>query len=133
MVRFKMNQIKVDQFAVLSKETNGEMEIGVSIGIGVDKVNRFVNMQLEIKYNEENELKVLLQTSCLFEIHPDDWETFKTGDKLTLNKGILSHLAMHAFGTTRGIFYCKTENTPYQTMILPPTNVDALITEELVI
>ncbi len=40
---------------------------------------------------------------------------------------------MLTFGTARGILFAKTEGTPYQQLLLPPTNVDAMIKEDYVI
>lgn len=131
MARFKMEQIKIDQFAVLSEKTNGELNISTSLSIGVNKELLLVSVQLGINYIEQGELKVILKITCIFSVHPDDWQQMQTGDKVILPKSFLSHLAMHTFGTARGIMYCKTENTQYQRFLLPPTNVDALIQKDL--
>jgi len=126
-----MEQIKIDQFAVLSKETSGNLEINTNLGIGANKDLQIVNVQLIVKYQESNEIKVLLQVSCYFSVHPDDWIGFKKNDRIVLPKSFLAYLAMHTFGTARGILYCKTEDTPYQKFILPPTNVEAMIEHDL--
>lgn len=131
MRRFKMEQIKINQFAILSKETTGDLKLGISLGMGVDKQQRSVDVQLETRYAEANELKVLLQITCSFSVHPDDWSAMQKGDKVVLPKQFLAHLVMHTFGTARGVLYCKTEDTPYQRFILPPTNVEQLVEHDL--
>ena len=131
MARFRMEQIKIDQFAILSNETSGNLRLETNLGIGANKELQSISVQLMIKYHEKEETKLLLQISCYFSVHPKDWEEFVKTDKVILPKGFLAHLAMHTFGTARGILYCKAEDTPYQKFILPPTNVEMMIERDI--
>ena len=54
-------------------------------------------------------------------------------NSLTIPKGFLNHMAMLTIGTTRGILHAKTENTSFNTFVVPPINLSDLIHEDAVI
>lgn len=134
MFKFRMQHIKVDQFAILEEKLpTTPIQLETSLGLGANKEHRMITAQLKVTFSSESNILVVLMASCLFEIHPDTWNELSTEGKTIIPKNELAHLAMHTFGTVRGILFCKTEGTNYQQLILPPTNVESMIKEPLVI
>ncbi len=63
-------------------------------------------------------------------IHPDDWATFEKEDGLQIPKSVMELLAVHTIGTSRGILFCKTEGTPFNSLMIPPINVAGMMKDE---
>ncbi len=137
-IKFRMSGIKIEQFAILSNKIpeNG-FRMSVKIGVGADKKNRKVIESLIVSYIEANNTSetpcLILQIACLFDIEPNDWESMLKEKKYIIPKKLLAHFAMHTFGTARGILFSKTEGTEWNKFVLPPHNVDAMITDDLII
>lgn len=134
-IAFAMHNISVDQFAILGEHLPNDCQIKTEIQIGIDKTNRGVAIRLRVIYQDSNGNAILvIQITCMFSVEENDWKTLIDGEnKISLPHGFLAHLAMHTFGTLRGILYCKTSETPLGAIILPPTNIDELIPQKFVV
>ena len=133
-ISFSMQNIQIDQFAIMGDNIPTDGRIKTEIQIGADKQNRGVAIRSRVTYlNSDVNVILLIQVTCIFTIKEDDWKDLIIGeDKVSLPHGFLAHLAMHTFGTMRGILYCKTIDTPLGAVILPPTNVDKLVPQDFV-
>lgn len=129
-----MEQIKIEQFAILSDNIpdNG-FNIETEISFGAVKDQNIICLKLKNSFVSEEKTILTLVISCFFAIHPDSWKECTKDGVTTIGKKKAAHMAMHAFGTARGILFCKTEGTPFQQIILPPTNVEEICKEDFVI
>ena len=134
MTHFRMDQIKVEQFAILENKLPQE-DIGFSAELthGASKEEKIIAIRLKVSYISKEKMLLVCIVSCMFKVEPESWQDWVKDDKVFIPRGFIAHLAMHTFGTTRGILFAKTEGTPYQQFILPPTNVDAMIKEDFII
>jgi hypothetical protein len=133
-IAFFMNQISVNQFAILGKEVpNEDITMDLSIQFKTDKENRCIAMVLLVKYLKDADLLLMLELLCGFKVKPEDWDACINGDNLVFPQKFLRHIAVHTVGTARGVLYCKTENTPFNVFILPPINVDKMINQDLIV
>ena len=136
-VKFKMTRISVNQFAILPESISDNTLKNLRLDSKIEFNNSFEDNVIESKvkfsYLDKNELIMILEVSCLFEIASDDLSKFthKNGD-FVIPRGFLCHIAMHTIGTARGIQYCKTESTSLSRLILPPINVEKIVTEDIV-
>lgn len=134
MTEFRLVNIKIDQFAILQEELpHQELTLNLEIGSGANKCDRIVINKLKVNIVKDNDLLMTIAISCFFEIKLDSWKEWEHDNKVKIPRGFLVHTAIHTLGTMRGIMFCKTEGTPYQQLILPPTNVDNMITEDLLL
>lgn len=138
MITFRMNKIDIEQFAILSTEIlqNDPLNIHTSLSFGVAPNSNFIANKIRIEYNnnENHATYLVLEMVCYFEIQDTSWQELKQdNNKFRIPKDFLAHLAVHTVGTARGVLFCKTEKTVYNTIILPPINVTQMITEDLVI
>jgi hypothetical protein len=51
--------------------------------------------------------------------------------KITFPQNFVCHMAMLTVGTSRGILHSKTENTIFNSYILPTTNVKEIISSDV--
>lgn len=133
-ISFSMQNISIDQFAIMGDKfpTDGRMQ--TELQIGVDKENKSVAIRLRITYfDTEKNAVLVIQVTCMFAIVDADWQKLIIEDnKVSIPHYLLAHFTMQAFGTIRGILYCKTVDTPMGAVIVPPTNVDEMVPEEFV-
>lgn len=124
MVRFYMEKIAIDQFAIVQKELpEGNLSLDTEISYKVSEESKAVACIVNFRFHKENEPLLILGCICFFKINPEDWESMNDGEKFKLPQETLEILAVHTIGTSRGIMYCKTEGTAYNNLIIPPLNV----------
>lgn len=135
MISFSMKQIKVEQFAILSETLPKDSNVNVetTFGVSVDSKSHIVGMRVKINYLAEKEVLLTLTLVCMFAISDESWNSLISNDVITIPRGFLVHMAVHTLGTARGVLFCKAEDTVFQQIILPPTNVDAAFKEDLVL
>ena len=131
MISFRMKMIKVEQFAILSNNlSNDNIGFNTSISFGFNPSESEICVTTKYELMQEEEKLVMLDLSCFFEIHKDNWDSMKKDSKIIFPKDFLAHLAMHSVDTARGVLFCKTEGTVFSQFILPPINVASKITED---
>ena len=134
MTHFKMDQIKVEQFAILEdKLPQDEIDFSAELMHGASKEDKVIAIRLKVSYTSKETLLLVSVISCMFKIELESWQEWAKDNQVIVPRGFIAHLAMHTFGTARGILFAKTEGTPYQQLIVPPTNVDAMIKEDYII
>lgn len=132
MANFRMNQIKVEQFAIIENQLPNDVQLETELTYGAEK-DHIVLMRLTMSYKNGTDLLAKMVLVCTFGVAPESWTEWEREGKVIIPRLFLAHLAMHTFGTARGVLFAKTEGTPYQQMILPPTNVENMIKEDLVV
>lgn len=139
MIRFRMIKINVDQFAILADALpTGEMSYSVSVGFKFATGARRIACEFAVSFDEkvcDNDQKAILvlKETCEFDIHPDDWDSLISDNKLTVTPPDLCMLANQTVGVARGLLYSKTENTPFTQFILPPINLMKLVTDDITV
>ena len=134
MIGFRMNKIRVDQFAILTDNIPSEdLSLGFAMSFGVAPSIHEVCTTVRVDISHAESPLLILELSCFFEIREEDWNKFKQDNKVTIPKGLLAHFGVHTIGTARGILHCKTEGTQLNAFILPPINVSERITEDIII
>ena len=128
-----MQQIKIEQFAILSEKAPAEFKIETNFAAGADVANHMTFMRLRVNYCVEGNILLTLTLVCTFSIDAKSWEQLTEENKVVIPKGFLVHTAVHTLGTARGVLFAKSEGTEWQNRILPPINVDKIFKEDLII
>mgnify|MGYP001062240764 CR=1 FL=1 len=133
-MRFRMARINIDQFAILTDIVpNGSLEVNVTLSLKYSMDVRRIATSMSFVFGEESERILMLELTCEFEIHEEDWLAAIDGSKLVIPKVMLEHFAVQTVGTARGILHCKTEGSQFNGIILPPVNVTELVTEDMIL
>src|SRR5690554_1493225 len=124
-IPFKLVQIEEKQFAtfenVLEKESPIQQEVG--FGFGVDIENHIIGVTMDYTITKENAPMVKQTVSCYFKVESSEFEKqLKKEDAIVLPCGFGKHLAMITVGTTRGVLFANTKNTPFNQFILELIN-----------
>lgn len=133
MIEFRMQQIKIEQFAILSENAPAEFKIETNFTAGTDVTNRITFMRLRVNYCVEGNILLTLTMICTFFIDAKSWEQLIKENKIVIPRGFLVHMAVHTLGTARGVLFAKSEGTEWQSKILPPINVDNIFKDDLII
>lgn len=133
MVRFKMFKINIVQFAILSKEMAGEYQINTSTEMKHTSDGSAIAVDMTFLFVSNGERHMILQVLCEFNIHPEDVATMTSENEITVPKSVLDYFIAQTVGTARGILHCKTEGTPFNSLIIPPMNVTTLLDSDLII
>ena len=131
MIRFKMSRIAVPQFAILQDtlpQTSIELSTELSFQYSMEAMQ--IACGVNYKFRTDDSVFLILVCQCDFKIHPEDWKNMQTEDGLTIPKSVMEILAAHTIGTSRGILFCKTESTPFNSLIIPPINVENMMKDE---
>ena len=91
--------------------------------IGVNHVITFLQ--------SEDSPFIKIDVLFVFELTKKTWDLFVADDKLVIPMEIAQVLNNISIGTSRGIIHTKTENTPFNNIILPPIVLDQLVDDDV--
>ncbi|MCM1151184.1 MAG: hypothetical protein NC209_05570 [Alistipes sp.] len=135
-VRFGLRAITVEQFAMLFEPTNqNDTSLDISLSIKGNYDDRAVALTLTIRFVQKNRPFLLLENTCHFLVHEEDWNRLSKGNTVDvkLPKKVMTNLFSIAVGTARGILHAKTEQTPYNRFFLPLLDAAEMINESVTI
>lgn len=131
-ISFLMRQIRVNQFAILSDDApNGEIPVEFGVQFKTDTVGKWIAVAFKTQYMNGSAPMLLLEIQCDFQVKPEDWDSLVNDGKLVFPVEFLRHIALHTVGSARGILFCKTEGSPFSRFILPPVNLETMISQDL--
>ena len=134
-IGFLLSGIVTEQFATFDDSFKKDEPVELSTGLkfGVDDENQTISVTVSIQFMQNKNPFLKLDAACHFQIIDSAWKKFISKDKIIIPQYLITHLAVLAVGTTRGVLHAKTENTPFNSFMLPTINVKEMIDEDLVI
>lgn len=133
MTKFRMFGIHLDQFAILCNDRKDEIGMNVSLNFKYGDEGKKVACVVAFDFTSESEKVMVLKITCDFEIQKDDWKKFSKDKEVVIPKDLLELFAVHTIGTARGVLFCKTENTQFNYVIIPPINVSEMGIKDLIV
>ncbi len=133
MLRFKMIKIQVKQFAMLKENPpQGNFSIALQTKVMHSIPGKAIAIDAIFRLNEETgETFLIIAVQCDFLIHPEDWNAHTAEKEVTIPKDTLDYFISQTVGVARGVLHCKTENTPFSDLVLPPMDVSKVIPEDM--
>ena len=133
MTKFRMFGIHLDQFAILCEDCKDEVGMNVSLNFKYGDEGKKVACVVAFDFTSESEKVMVLKMTCEFEIQVDDWKTLRYDKEVVIPKDLLEFFAVHTIGTARGVLFCKTENTQFNYIVIPPINVSEMGISDLTV
>lgn len=134
-IGFQLIGVRTEQFAIVDPDfdTNTQLAIAANFEIGKDDNNKIISLLFISKFKHQDKPIIILECSCHFKIEDASWAKFKEPDSDTfiVPKGFMTHLAIIAVGTARGILHAKTEGTRFNGYLLPTLNVSEIFTTDV--
>lgn len=125
--------IHLDQFAILCEDRKDEVGMNVSLNFKYGDEGKKVACVVAFDFTSESEKVMVLKMTCEFEIQEDDWKTLHNDKEVVIPKDLLGFFAVHTIGTARGVLFCKTENTQFNYIVIPPINVSEMGISDLIV
>ena len=125
--------IHLDQFAILCEDCKDEVGMNVSLNFKYGDEGKKVAGVVAFDFTSESEKVMVLKMTCEFEIQVDDWKTLRYDKEVVIPKDLLEFFAVHTIGTARGVLFCKTENTQFNYIVIPPINVSEMGISDLTV
>lgn len=125
--------IHLDQFAILCEDRKDEVGMNVSLNFKYGDEGKKVACVVAFDFTSESEKVMVLKMTCEFEIQEDDWKTLHYDKEVVIPKDLLEFFAVHTIGTARGVLFCKTENTQFNNIVIPPINVSEMGITDLIV
>ncbi len=125
--------IHLDQFAILCEDCKDEVGMNVSLNFKYGDEGKKVACVVAFDFTSESEKVMVLKMTCEFEIQVDDWKTLRSDKEVVIPKDLLEFFAVHTIGTARGVLFCKTENTQFNYIVIPPINVSEMGISDLTV
>lgn len=135
-IGFTLKKITTEQFAIIEsayKEGNlVNLKAGLRFGVNFD--NNIISVIFSTNLIQEKSPFLIIEVGCHFNITTEAWSSFYNESKteLIVNRGFVSHLVMLTIGTARGVLHSKTENTPFNSFLLPTLSVNELVKKDVV-
>lgn len=125
--------IHLDQFAILCEDCKDEVGMNVSLNFKYGDEGKKVACVVAFDFTSESEKVMVLKMTCEFEIQVDDWKTLHNDKEVVIPKDLLEFFSVHTIGTARGVLFCKTENTQFNYIVIPPINVSEMGISDLTV
>ena len=125
--------IHLDQFAILCEDCKDEVGMNLSLNFKSGDAGKKVACVVAFDFTSESEKVMVLKMTCEFEIQVDDWKTLRNDKEVVIPKDLLEFFAVHTIGTARGVLFCKTENTQFNYIVIPPINVSEMGISDLTV
>ncbi len=134
-IGFALKKITTEQFAIIEsayKEGNSvDLKAGSDFGINFE--NNIISVVFATSFIQEKSPFLIIEVRCHFNITTEAWSGFYNESKteLIVPRGFSHHLVMLTIGTTRGVLHSKTENTSFNSFLLPTLNVNELVKKDV--
>ena len=130
-IPYRISRIETAQFALFpDKYVNGE-EVMVNTNLTFNYNNdlSLIRNILTINYSQGENLLLILQLNCYFNILPEGTETIKAEGYISVD--FMRYMGTISVGTARGVIHAKTESTVLNAIVLPPINLVEVLKEDL--
>lgn len=133
-ISFRLLNIITEQFATFQVDNIPEnQDLKSELQFSINPENRVVACKINFQFLHENNPIVVLTVVCNFDVEEKSWnESILSAKKIILPRHFLEHLCVITVGTSRGVLHAKTENTPFNKLMIPTLNVSNLVEKDVV-
>ena len=91
MTQFRMDQIKVEQFAILEdKLPQNDIDFSAELTHGASKEDKVLAIRLKVSYTSDEKLLLVCVVSCEFKIEPNSWQEWVKDNQVIIDKGYMN-------------------------------------------
>lgn len=130
-IPYRISHIETVQFAVFPENfVNGaEVMVNTNCGYNVRSDLHQVRNIISVNYIQNEKLLLVAQLACYYDIAPDGFKAIKEEGKIPVD--FLRYMGSISVGTIRGVIHAKTEGTVLNPVVMPPVNLEEMITGDL--
>ncbi|MEO9477123.1 MAG: hypothetical protein ABJG41_16375 [Cyclobacteriaceae bacterium] len=132
---FKFARLITQEFALVEQNFSQGEEINVETNLswGVDAEKHVLGVGAKFMFEIKKQPFIIIKVEGQFIIDEASWSKIQLpeSNELVVPKGFMAHLAMLVVGSTRGVLHAKLEQTPFNQLLIPTVNVQAIIKEDV--
>lgn len=137
-IEFSFSKLKTTQFAVIESSYDNKSDqdqFSSSFEVNAEPHLLEISIKGRFEFLQNQRPFIIIEVSGFFNVTQHYWDSFynKENNKLIFPKDFIIHLATLVTGAARGVLHVKTENTIFNTFILPTVNLMEMIKDDLVI
>ena len=132
--RIKLQRMVAEEFAMLKEAYDESVKPRFSyhLSFGVDRADQVIGCFLNLDFTSNDRTFIKLAFACHYHIHPESWEELSSiPGPMVLQPKMMILLGQTTFGAARGYLQAKTENTPFNSFMIPMVMIEKNITEPL--
>lgn len=132
-IPYRISRIETIQFAVFPENyVNGQdVVVNTNCGYNVKSDLSQVRNIISVNYTQDDKLLMVAQLACYFDIADAGVASIKSDGKIPVD--FLRYIGTVSIGAMRGVIHAKTEGTVLNPVVMPPVNLEDLVTEDLVL
>ena len=129
VLKYRIDKIVTKGFEVRQTNSIDKLHFSLSFQFKVNVEEKVVCCISHYEFRTEEEIKMLLDLECYFQIEPQYFSSLIKDSVLTIKADILQYMATIAVGTARGEIHarCAIADSPMQDLVLPPVNLTKII------
>ena len=133
IIHYVISHIETKQFAMFPDLYVNGKETMVNTAVQFRVVSDYSRIRniTKFSYYQDNNLLLVLELICDFEINPEATEDIKKDGKIDMN--FLRYIASISVGTARGVIHSETKGSVLNPVILPPIDLTKLITGDMIL
>jgi len=132
--QFKLIRLMTLEFAVIEKNfiQGGEINITTNLNWGAGD-QRLIGVGAKFMFEIKGQPFIVLNVEGQFDIAETTWSGMLQdgGEQVLVHKTFLAHMGMLVVGSARGVLHAKLEQTPFNQLLIPTVNVQAMINEDV--
>lgn len=110
-----------------------DVDINNNIDFAFNLEERVLKCINDVVFMQGSTTVLKIQFCTYVEIHQDSMESLISEDKIVIPPVFLAQCASFGHGAIRGVMYLKTQNTPFEGVIIPPVDYRAVFKDSFVI
>lgn len=133
-ISFRLRNIVTEQFATFEIDNIPEThDLKSELQFAINPEIKVVACKINFQFLHNSVPLVTLKVVCNFDVEPKSWDKdLVSKNKIILPKHFLDHICAVTVSTARGVLHAKTENTPFNRLMIPTFNVSKLVEKDIV-
>jgi len=134
-IHYHLVRIITENLELLPVDIAEDQPVRVDVGFnfGIDNEQHLLKILFKNVFLQDESPFITIETGCIFAINPEAWELLcdEENNRFTIPQQFAGHLAGLTVSTARGILHQATEDTPLNMFLIPVTNIEEIVREDI--
>lgn len=135
-MEYKITKGECSQFSVSEENYDSkckEIKAGITVRFNYDTDSRILRCAVCVDMLQHDKSLVKCECRIHFEFSEASAQSFNSGDKVQIDRGILIQFASITYGSLRGILIAKSNDIPFAIPVLPPVYMQQIVQNDLIL
>lgn len=136
-IHYTLVRIITENLELVPVEMTDDQPVRVDVGFnfGIDNEQQLLKVLFKNVFLQDESPFITIEIGCIFSINPEAWELLgdEENNRFIIPQNFAGHLAGLAVSTARGILHQATDGTPLNMFLIPVTNIEEIVREDIVL